>query len=69
MLFAVSSAFADGTKQFMPNAGTDEDNPTPKGITYLSIAAQEGGNGPSRPFARYNHTGKATTLGATDDAS
>lgn len=69
MLFAVSSAFADGTKQFMPNAGTDEDNPTPKGITYLSIAAQEGGNGPSRPFARYNHTGRATTLGATDDAS
>lgn len=69
MLFAISSAFADGTKQFMPNAGTDEDNPTPKGITYLSIAAQEGGNGPSRPFARYNHTGKATTLGATDNAS
>lgn len=57
MLFAISSAFADGTKQFMPNAGTDENNPTPKGITYLSIAAQEGGNGPSRPFARYNHTG------------
>ena len=50
-----SSAWADGTKQFMPNQG-DYGNPQPLGKCYLSIAAQEGGStsgNPSRNFARY----------------
>ncbi len=51
----VSFAFADGTKQLMPNCGT-ETNPQPKGNCYLNIGAREGGSGISRPFARYNHS-------------
>lgn len=54
-----SSALADGTRQFMPNQGTD-DNPQHKGNCYLNIAAQEGGEtsgNPSRNFARYDNTG------------
>lgn len=61
MLFAISSAFADGTKQLMPNSGTEDapygHGPKGDGHTYLTIAAQEGGNGASRPFARYNNNG------------
>lgn len=61
MLFAISTAFADGTKQFMPNSGSDAEpnghGPKGDGYTYLTIAAQEGGNGASRPFARYNNDG------------
>lgn len=51
-----SSALADGTKQLMPNKGTD-DKPLPKGNCYVVIGAQEGGTKPSRPFARYNNDG------------
>lgn len=50
-----SSAWADGTRQLMPNKGTDA-SPEPKGNCYVVIGAQEGGNGPSRPFARYNYS-------------
>lgn len=61
MLFAISSAFADGTKQLMPNSGTEDapygHGPNEDGYTYITIAAQEGGNGASRPFARYNNDG------------
>lgn len=61
MLFAISTAFADGTKQFMPNSGSDAvpngHGPNGDGYTYLTIAAQEGGSGASRPFARYNNNG------------
>ena len=51
-----SSAWADGTKQLMPNKGTDA-SPEPKGNCYVVIGAQEGGTKPSRPFARYNNDG------------
>jgi len=83
MLFAVSSAFADGTKQFMPNKGTD-DNPQPQGTCYMAIGAREGGSGPGRPFARYGESRtindatraddgttyyKASTLGEKDSVS
>ena len=68
MLFAVSSAFADGTKQFMPNASAENTTPvptpTPKGNCYLSIAAQEGGEtsgNPSRNFARFYRSSDGTT--------
>lgn len=58
VFFTISFAFADGTKQLMPNRGADADgNPQPKGNCYIVIGAQEGGNGPSRPFARYNPDG------------
>lgn len=59
MLFAISTAFADGTKQLMPNQhyNNDEVTPEPQGQCYITIAAQEGGTGPSRPFARYNSDG------------
>lgn len=76
MLFAVSSAFADGTKQFMPNKGTD-DNPQPQGTCYMAIGAREGGSGPGRPFARYSESvkiggttyTKSNTLGEKDSVS
>ena len=76
MLFAVSSAFADGTKQFMPNAGT-EASPSPKGTCYMAIGAREGGSGPGRPFARYGEKVtiggvtyyKSNTLGEKDSVS
>ena len=49
MLFAISTAFADGTKQLMPNSGTEDEpyghGPNNDGYTYITIAAQEGGNG------------------------
>ncbi len=53
-----ATVFADGTKQLMPNAGT-EDNPVAKGTCYLAIGSQEGGSGPSRAFARYNSDGSS----------
>ena len=76
MLFAVFSAFADGTKQFMPNKGTD-DNPQPQGTCYMAIGAREGGSGPGRPFARYSESvkiggttyTKSNTLGEKDSVS
>lgn len=76
MLFAGSSAFADGTKQFMPNKGTD-DNPQPQGTCYMAIGAREGGSGPGRPFARYSESvkiggttyTKSNTLGEKDSVS
>ena len=51
----ISSVFADGTKQFMPNCGT-EANPQPKGQCYLALGSREGGSKPSRGFARYSHS-------------
>ena len=54
----ISSVFADGTKQFMPNCGT-EANPQPKGQCYLALGSREGGSGPSRAFARYNGDGSS----------
>ena len=76
MLFAISLAFADGTKQFMPNKGTD-DNPQPQGTCYMAIGAREGGSGPGRPFARYSESvkiggttyTKSNTLGEKDSVS
>lgn len=76
MLFAISTAFADGTKQFMPNKGTD-DNPQPQGTCYMAIGAREGGSGPGRPFARYSESvkiggttyTKSNTLGEKDSVS
>ncbi len=63
LFLIISSAFADGTKQLMPNRGTEE-NPMPKGNCYIVIGAQEGGNGPSRPFARYNPDGTSADTSA-----
>ena len=83
MLFAISTAVADGTKQLMPNKGTD-DNPQPQGTCYMAIGAREGGSGPGRPFARYGESRtindttraddgttyyKASTLGEKDSVS
>lgn len=65
MLFAISSAFADGTKQFMPYEKTVDGVMQGKGETYLTIAAQEGGNAASRPFARYN--GKKSPYESCDE--
>ena len=59
----ISSVFADGTKQFMPNANTEAD-PQPKGQCYLALGSREGGSGPSRAFARYN--GDGTSCGEND---
>lgn len=55
LLLITIKTFADGTKQLMPNCGTD-DAPEPKGICYLALGSREGGTGPSRPFARYQHS-------------
>ena len=52
----ITSVFADGTKQFMPNANTEAD-PQPKGQCYLALGSREGGSGPSRDFARYDRNG------------
>lgn len=62
VFLTVSFVFADGTKQLMPNCGTD--NPQPKGNCYIVIGAQEGGSGPSRPFARYNPDGTSADTSA-----
>lgn len=51
------TAFADGTKQFMPNQSAEGETPVGKGNCYLALGSREGGTGPSRPFARYNSDG------------
>lgn len=58
-----ATVFADGTKQLMPNAGT-EDAPAAKGTCYIAIGSREGGDGVSRAFARYNSDG--TSCGEED---
>lgn len=59
IFLTVSLAFADGTKQLMPLKEIKADGTySPKGNCYVVIGAQEGGSGPSRPFARYYHSAK-----------
>lgn len=58
LITIIPSAFADGTKQFMPNCGP-EDDPQPKGQCYLALGSREGGKGASRAFARYNSNGES----------
>ena len=55
----ISSVFADGTKQFMPNAAAEGETPEGKGPCYLALGSREGGSGPSRDFARYDGNGKS----------
>lgn len=57
------SAWADGTRQLWPNTAAEGATPNPKaGIAdnqcFLALGSREGGNGDSRPFARYQHTTK-----------
>lgn len=60
----ITSVFADGTKQFMPNAAGEGETPVGKGQCYLALGSREGGSGPSRAFARYN--GNGTSCGEND---
>ena len=60
----ISAVFADGTKQFMPNAAGEGETPVGKGQCYLALGSREGGSGPSRAFARYNSDG--TSCGEND---
>ncbi len=53
----ITSVFADGTKQFMPNAAGEGETPVGKGQCYLALGSREGGSGPSRDFARYDGDG------------
>ena len=55
LLLAALAALGDGTKQLMPNCGT-EAAPAAKGYCYLALGSREGASGPSRPFARYQHS-------------
>ncbi len=48
--------FADGTRQLMPK----DESGNHKGYCYIALGSREGGSGPSREFARYQHsTGKS----------
>ena len=60
----ISSVFADGTKQFMPNKNGEGETPEGKGQCYLALGSREGGTAPSREFARYNEDG--TSCGEYD---
>ena len=57
-----SSAWADGTRQLWPNTNTEADPNPYTGNNYnqcfFDLGAREGSTGPSRPFARYNHSDK-----------
>lgn len=63
ILLLISSAFADGTKQLWPNTAAEKATPSPtagksNNQCFLALGSREGGNGPSRPFARYQHSTK-----------
>ncbi|MCQ2959384.1 MAG: T9SS type A sorting domain-containing protein [Bacteroidales bacterium] len=55
-----TTVLADGTKQLMPNKN-NSGTPEPKGTCYIALGSREGGDGPSRPFARYNSDGTSCT--------
>lgn len=65
ILLLISSAFADGTKQLWPNTAADDETPSPtagksNNQCFLALGSREGGKGPSRPFARYQHSSKVS---------
>lgn len=51
-MFVTHFAYADGTRQLMPK----DESGNHKGYCYIALGSREGGNGPSREFARYNHS-------------
>ncbi len=64
-----SSAWADGTRQLWPNTAAEGAAPNPKaGIAdnqcFLALGSREGGNGESRPFARYQHSSSKASCSA-----
>lgn len=64
-----SSTWADGTRQLWPNTAAEGAAPNPKaGIAdnqcFLALGSREGGNGESRPFARYQHSSSKASCSA-----